>query len=219
MVSSRYNRQEDLVNLEEFHNKSITIVGVGAIGREVALKLTQMGFENIILVDFDSVEETNICTQGYTEAAIGAYKTLSTQKACLAINSKANITPVTRRFSRKTEVTPIVFCCVDKMSARKLIFETVKDKAELFIDTRMSAESLKVLTAYSPAGYSKYEKTLFSDEEAYQGRCTAKSTCYCASIAAGLAVSQLAKYSRHLENLIEEHINFNIFAMELSFGE
>jgi len=43
----------------------VTVIGVGAIGRQVALQLAAIGVRQLQLVDFDRVDNTNITTQGY----------------------------------------------------------------------------------------------------------------------------------------------------------
>ena len=54
-AAERYSRQRDLVPAERLAQCRITVVGVGAIGRQVALQLTAIGATSIQLVDFDTV--------------------------------------------------------------------------------------------------------------------------------------------------------------------
>jgi len=61
-----------------------------------------------------------------------------------------------------------------------------------------------------------YPTTLFRTEEAFVGPCTAKTTIYCANIAAGLMVAQFTKYLRQLP--VEADIQLNLLASELSVG-
>ncbi|HBN76613.1 MAG TPA: thiamine biosynthesis protein ThiF, partial [Planctomycetaceae bacterium] len=50
---------------------SATVIGVGAIGRQVALQLAAIGMPQLQLIDFDAVEASNITTQGYLESDLG----------------------------------------------------------------------------------------------------------------------------------------------------
>ena len=59
--SDRFLRQRDLVSTEKLANTPVTIIGVGAIGRQVALQLAALGVMQIELIDFDEVELHNIC--------------------------------------------------------------------------------------------------------------------------------------------------------------
>jgi sulfur carrier protein ThiS adenylyltransferase len=78
----------------------------------------------------------------------------------------------------------------------------------------MSGEVLRVLVACDEPSRERYPTTLFSAEEAYQGSCTARSTIYCANVAAGIMVSQFAKYLRHLP--VEPDVQLNLLSSELS---
>lgn len=60
----RFSRQRDLVPAERLQTLTATVVGVGAIGRQVALQLAALGIQKLRLIDFDTVELTNITTQG-----------------------------------------------------------------------------------------------------------------------------------------------------------
>jgi tRNA A37 threonylcarbamoyladenosine dehydratase len=69
--SSRFARQSNLVPRERLAGLDVTVVGVGAIGRQVALQLAALGVTHLRLVDFDRVETTNVTTQGYFHENVG----------------------------------------------------------------------------------------------------------------------------------------------------
>jgi sulfur carrier protein ThiS adenylyltransferase len=101
---------------------------------------------------------------------------------------------------------------VDSIETRKHLFKSCGN-TDLFIDGRMSAEVLRVISAADPGRDTFYETTLFSEAEAFRGSCTAKSTVYTASIAAGLMLGQFTRWLRGLP--LEKDILFNIGASEL----
>ena len=63
-VSERYSRQADLVPAEQLHQNDVTVIGVGATGRQVALQLAAIGTPRVTIYDFDVVEEGNLAAQG-----------------------------------------------------------------------------------------------------------------------------------------------------------
>ena len=65
--TERYSRQRDIVPPDRLEITRATIIGVGAIGRQVALQLTAMGVAWLQLVDFDVVEIDNLASQGFLE--------------------------------------------------------------------------------------------------------------------------------------------------------
>ena len=116
--------------------------------------------------------------------------------------------------ARRMEIGNVVFCCVDKIDVRRLIWEAVKDRSSVFCDGRMSAEVLRVLTACDTASRDHYPATLFSAGEAYAGACTAKTTIYCANIFAGLMLAQFAKHIRNLP--VDPDIQLNLLTSEIT---
>ena len=218
-MTDRYSRQKDLVPEQRLANCDITVVGVGAIGRQVALQLTAMGAPKVQLVDHDHVEETNIASQAYYEADLNRPKVDATGDVCEGINKDAHIIRINSRFRKSQDFGNVLFCCVDKIEVRRLIWEAVKDKAEFFVDGRMSGEVLRVISASSsdPTSKEHYPTTLFSASEAHEGSCTAKSTIYCANIAAGMMVSRFAMWLRQLP--VDHDTMLNLLSSELIVNE
>ena len=56
MVNERFSRQADIVPRERILDCRATVIGVGAIGRQVAIQLTAIGVPQLQLIDFDHVE-------------------------------------------------------------------------------------------------------------------------------------------------------------------
>ena len=216
-LSGRYTRQRDIVPAERLAGMKVTIIGVGAVGRQAALQLAAIGVGHLHLVDFDTVEVENLAPQGYWETDLGLAKVTATAEACLKLNSGLAVEAVDQRFRRSMDVGQAVFCCVDSIGARRLIWEAVKDHVSFFVDTRMSAEVVRVLTASDAAGRSHYPGTLFAPEEAHSGACTAKSTIYTANIAAGLAVGEFTKWLRGLP--VDPDLTLNVLAGELTCAD
>src|SRR3954462_5133978 len=79
--SNRFARQQDLVPAEKMTELVVTVIGVGAIGRQVALQLAAIGVRRLQLVDFDRVDHTNVTAQGYLFEDVGQPKVIATAKA------------------------------------------------------------------------------------------------------------------------------------------
>jgi len=212
--NERFIRQKDLVPPEKLARCNPTVIGVGAIGRQVALQLAAMGIPCLQLVDFDTVEESNLASQGYLEEDLGELKVQATAQQCWKLNSHLNIIRVPERFKRSLSIGNVVFAAVDKIEARRLLWDTIKDKVEFWSDGRMSAEVLRIVTAFDPLSREHYPTTLFTAAEAFQGTCTAKTTIYSANIAAGLMVAQFTKWLRSMP--VDPDLQFNLLANELT---
>jgi len=213
-MDERYSRQADIVPRKRILNCKATVIGIGAIGRQVAIQLTAIGVPHIQLVDFDTVEVSNLASQGYMQKDLKRPKVDATAKFCRQVNHDLQVEVVLDKFKRSTSVGNCVFCCVDSIVARKHIWDALKDKVNFFVDGRMSAEVLRVITACDEPSREHYPQTLFTAQEAHTGPCTAKTTIYCANIAAGFMLAQFTKYLRLLP--VDPDIQINLLASELS---
>jgi sulfur carrier protein ThiS adenylyltransferase len=146
-TEERYSRQKDIVPADRLAACKATVIGVGAVGRQVAVQLSAVGIPWLQLVDFDVVEPSNLASQGYLETDLGSYKVNATADICQQINHGLEVHEIKDRFRRSMEIGNVLFCCVDKIETRKLIWNNVKDKVGFFADGRMTAEVLRVLTA------------------------------------------------------------------------
>ncbi len=106
-----------------------------------------------------------------------------------------------------------VFCCVDSISARAAIWRSAGKQCGFWCDGRMQGEVMRVLTAADTTSFQQYAETLFPQQEAQPGSCTAHGTIYTANIAAGLMVQSFGRWLRGLPCL--QNITLNLLAMEL----
>ena len=91
--TDRYSRQADLVPSAGLAELAATVIGVGAIGRNVALQLAAIGLPRLQLVDFDVVDETNVVTQGFRQADVGQTKVMAVADAVRQLNPHIIVDP------------------------------------------------------------------------------------------------------------------------------
>jgi len=210
----RTTRYEDLLPIQQLTSIEVTIIGVGAIGRQVAIMLASMGVCSLSLYDPDIVSEENLGPQGYAPIEIGNPKVEALTQELKRLNPDISVNQYSEKYSpRKHHINRITFCCVDSITDRKYIGQGILKEGGFFIDGRMAAEYCEIHTPHTP---EEYAKTIFPQEEAYQASCSSKSTIYCASIAAGLMVAQYAKWLRSME--IDPFISLNILASHIDLG-
>ncbi|HSG71529.1 MAG TPA: ThiF family adenylyltransferase [Planctomycetaceae bacterium] len=216
-LSPRFTRQADLIPEFTLNHTSISVIGVGAIGRQVALQLTAIGASQITLIDFDRVDETNLATQGYRWDDLGELKIEATAVAMRDLNPEIKIERIEDRFRASQKVGEAVFCCVDSITARQAIWRAAGRNCRFWCDGRMLGEVIRVLTATENEGREHYPTTLFASADAEPGRCTAKSTIYVANVAAGLMVHQFARWLRGQST--DADTLFNLFSGEVSITD
>src|ERR1700687_3805688 len=126
-LSDRATRQRDLVPPARLAACHAVVIGVGAIGRQVALQLAALGIPLLILYDHDSVEEVNLAPQGYRPDQVSHAKVDATAGDCRNLNPQVHVIPKQERFRRSTarQLTVggsslVVFVCVDSIVTRRL---------------------------------------------------------------------------------------------------
>jgi molybdopterin/thiamine biosynthesis adenylyltransferase len=213
----RLIRQQELVPSDRLVGLTATVIGVGAIGRQVALQLAAIGARSIQLIDFDSVDETNITTQGYLTSDVGQLKVDATSSAINQIDSTINVETINDRFRPRQVTGEAIFCCVDSISARAAIWRSAGASRQFWADGRMLGETIRILCVANDTGRTHYPTTLFQQSEAQQGQCTARSTIYTANIAAGLMLHQFTRWLRGFP--IDQDLTLNLLASEFVSAE
>lgn len=219
---NRNDRYRTIIPPEKLDEILPIVIGVGAVGRQIALQLSAIGVKNLMTIDHDTVEIENLGPQGYLPVDCGISKVVATAKMCGMMNPDGRLYP---RFSRFKRTMPeewlqesklpkaAIFNAVDSIETRGAIWDSVKESAAFYVDGRMSGEVIRVLASSEPLTDQYYTSTLFTAEEAHQGACTAKSTIYTASIAAGLMIGQFTKWIRGLP--VERDTILNLISMEM----
>ena len=211
---SRFTRQQDLVPEQKLAALTCTVIGVGAIGRQVALQLAALGARRIQLIDFDTVEPTNITTQGYLHRDLGQLKVAATADQIRAIDPEIAITVIPDRYRPTLDTGEALFCCVDTITARSAIWRSAQHRSHFWSDARMRGEVLRILTATHPTSQHHDPTTLFPQPESQPGPCTAKSTLYTASLAASLLLHQFTRWLRGIPS--DPDSTLNLLAGELT---
>ena len=212
----RFIRQRDLVSTDALALTPATIIGVGAIGRQVAMQLAALGIVQIQLIDFDDVEPHNVTNQGYLESDIGLPKVTATAAAIKGIDHGIEVTSIQDRFRVRQRHHQVVFCCVDSIKARSVIWNHFCSRTDFWADGRMLGEVMRILTASDADSRQTYEQSLFAASEAQAGSCTSRSTIYTANIAAALMVHQFTRWIRGLP--LDRDLSLNLLSSELCVG-
>jgi sulfur carrier protein ThiS adenylyltransferase len=212
-TQDRFERQSDLVPAEKLRSLTVTVIGVGAIGRQVALQLASLGVRQLQLVDFDQVEPTNITTQGYCMEDLGQSKVEATARAVRPIDTGIYVETVNDRFRPGLATGEVVFCCVDSISSRAAIWRALREQCLFWCDGRMQGELMRILTSTDLLSQEHYDTTLFRQAEAQTGACTSRSTIYTAGIAAGLMLHQFTRWMRGMT--VDHDLTLNLLAGEL----
>ena len=125
----RYSRQIllpeiDISGQEILLNSRVIIIGLGGLGAPVAMYLAAAGIGTLTLVDFDTVDLSNLQRQIiHSTNNIGLSKVVSAKQALQSINPEINYRIIDEELSQKAldaeiEQHDIVVDCTDNFSTR-----------------------------------------------------------------------------------------------------
>lgn len=178
-----YSKQTELIKPHEFTEK-INVIGCGAGGSWLVFFLLKMGFKNIHIYDFDTIEEHNLPNQFFREKDIFSAKT----SAMSSIYNDFFDETEKRLTVHNTAITEdnahtlsgVVFSCVDSMSVRKMIYESCYKygQAKFWCEGRLSIWGAYIYTLSKDGRdwTGEYEKTFYEDEEAEVSSCGVSQT-------------------------------------------
>ena len=122
-------------NLEKIKNTTVLIVGLGGVGGYAMESLVRSGIGNLILIDYDKIDESNLNRQIITNRFnIGLFKTDEAKKRILSINPNCNVITINTFIDKnniniidKYNINYIVDAC-DSVEAKKLLIDYSLDK-------------------------------------------------------------------------------------------
>ncbi len=128
----RYSRhillpQVDVQGQEAFAKARVLIIGLGGLGSPVALYLAASGIGQLVLVDDDTVEISNLQRQiAHVESRIGQPKVSSAAEAARALNHLVKIETISHRLNeeqlqQQVEKTDVIVDCSDNFTTRTFI--------------------------------------------------------------------------------------------------
>lgn len=210
LAVDRYIRQSEHIT-DAMRQTGITVIGSGAVGSFTAVALAKMGFVNMKVFDFDTVEDHNLPNQFFRESDVGKPKVLALKQMIRAFGSSIEIENA--KYEGQPVLPGIVISALDSIKARKETWEHLKTKTsiDLYIDARMSLEALNIHTVRPSMTDQvvKYE-TEFLDPVVVHERCTARTVMYTVLIAAGRIGSIVTRFLKGEEfraNFAEDLVN------------
>jgi len=132
---------------KKLKNASVAIAGIGGLGSNIAISLARSGVGEILIVDFDKVDITNINRQQYFVEQIGMNKTDALKETLQRINPYIRIKTVQRRVD-EDNVAEIF----GQYNIVCEAFDDAQNKAML-VNTLLEKTDACVIAASGMAGY------------------------------------------------------------------
>ena len=130
MWLSRLEKMIDSNKLEKIKNTSVLIIGIGGVGGNALEAIVRMGVNNIIIVDNDIIDITNLNRQLISlRSNIGEYKVDAAIKRVKDINSECNIIGINKFIDKSNinflfnyKIDYVIDCC-DTISTKIVLIE------------------------------------------------------------------------------------------------
>ena len=118
---------------QKLDRASVGIAGLGGLGSNIAVHLARLGVGRLVLVDFDTVEVSNLNRQHYTMKEIGVPKTLALLEQLEAINPYLQYEPHTERIIPTNAARLFADCDVvceafDRADQKAMLTETLLER-------------------------------------------------------------------------------------------
>ncbi len=113
---------------DRIKNSSVGIMGLGGLGSVVAVALARIGVGRLLLVDFDTVDPSNLNRQNYFVDQVGLKKTVALQANLSRINPYLKVETIDTVLTEQSIPT---------------VFESVDVLAECFDSAEMKAAALR----------------------------------------------------------------------------
>lgn len=115
-------------NLEKIQQITVGIGGAGGLGSNCAVNLVRSGFSNFVIVDFDTIEYSNLNRQFYFYNQIGKSKVTTLRENLLAINPAIQVQILQERIEEHNVAAMFKDCHIiveafDQASYKKMIVE------------------------------------------------------------------------------------------------
>ena len=130
MWLSRLEKMIDSNKLEKIKNTSVLIIGIGGVGGNALESIVRMGVNNIIIVDNDIIDITNLNRQLISlRSNIGEYKVDAAIKRVKDINNECNIIGINKFIDKSNinflfnyKIDYVIDCC-DTISTKIVLIE------------------------------------------------------------------------------------------------
>ncbi|MGB9635696.1 MAG: HesA/MoeB/ThiF family protein [Thermoplasmata archaeon] len=153
MSAERYSRLVIFphAKLEELRKKRIVIVGAGGLGAVCADIMTRLGTGEIVIFDYDTLEEGNLNRMIYRTDQLGMKKVEALKEYLNYVNPDVKIIPhpldITRdgyeKFIDELKNCDIVFGCVDSFGVRMFINSKCVEFKRTYVDGGTSLDGIR----------------------------------------------------------------------------
>ena len=133
MVKRFMNNQKSEKIRNKLQKSSVGIAGAGGLGSNVAVSLARAGVGNLVIVDFDNVEKSNLNRQYYFRDQIGMIKVEALKKTIFRIDESVKVDVLNYRLMKNNMDKPfhnvdVIVEALDSADIKTMFIEEIMQK-------------------------------------------------------------------------------------------
>ena len=145
-----FDRLKLLIDIDKLKDKTVLVIGLGGVGGHAFESLIRSSIENIIIIDSDQIDITNLNRQILAyQNTVGEYKVDIAKKIALNINPNINIKTY-KLFLDESDIDEIflnkidfVIDAIDTINSKKLIIKKCLKEKIPFISVMGTGNKMK----------------------------------------------------------------------------
>jgi hypothetical protein len=194
---------------------AVTIVGVGALGRQIACLLAASGARFFQLIDPARLESTTALREGYgaRDAHQARSRVDALHEKLWDLNPAVQVRTVESRWEPQHALGQAVFCCVDPLETRRTIWHSLDESCEFWGDVRIVGDEVSVWGVTDTVGRELYACELGAEALGDQPPHMPRPTPALVSFGAGLLVGQFEGWLAGRQVAPEVRLDLNALAV------
>ena len=183
-----------------------TVIGMGGVGRQVAMHLTALGVGRLQLVDARTVSIRTHARQGYALEDVGQPRVFAAAQRCHPINPQLDLQTVSTRSLRGLDLGDAVFLCPGEIAATDAVAKSIGDTIAFVARCTVARSTIRVDIAWDRCSLARWPKA------AETARLATALSMPAESMAAGMAV---AEFVRFVGGRRPRSLRLNLFTLKL----
>ena len=183
-----------------------TVIGMGGVGRQIAMHLTALGVGRLQLVDAGKVSIRTHAREGYALEDVGRPRVFAAAQRCHPVNPQLDLQAVPTRSLRGLDLGDAVFLCPGGNAATNAVAKSIGDTIVFAARCMTVWSTICVDIAWDRRSLERWPNAVQTAHTA-----TALSVA-AESMAAGLAV---AEFARFVGGRRPRSLRLNLFTLKL----
>lgn len=160
-----------------------TVIGLGSVGRQVALHLARLEVPHLQLIDPARVDAIDLAQAGYDPSERGQPRALATAAACRAVHPQGHLQTVAGEPEAAGSLGHLVVCCEERLDVRPRLWPRIEPQAELYLDVQTYPQGGRVIAVSDGRSRHSYPGLLrWTWEELPPGRPSPMAALFLAAV-------------------------------------